>query len=176
MYVCTLRCPHFAAPCEIGSVEYEQIATYKTPCPLGENDSFQYIDENNLFMCLAVGSRTFSDYSYFSMKMDKILASKTDKTIVILSGGADGTDSLAERYAKERNYIFLCMPADWEKGKSAGYKRNDKMHKYLASHEDRGCIAFWDGHSKGTMHSFVLAKKYANQIRLVKVEVTRDER
>lgn len=59
MYVCTLRCPHFVAPCEIGSVEYEQIATYKTPCPIGENDSFQYIDENNLFMCLVVGSRTF---------------------------------------------------------------------------------------------------------------------
>lgn len=117
MYVCTLRCPHFAAPCEIGSVEYEQIATYKTPCPIGENDSFLYIDEKNLFMCLVVGSRTFSDYSYFSMKMDKILASKTDKTIVILSGGAGGTDSLAERYAKERNYVFLCMPADWEKGK-----------------------------------------------------------
>lgn len=168
MYICTLRCPHFAEPCEMETAEYERIASYKEPCPIGEADGFRYVDESNLFICLVVGSRSFTDYSLFCTKMDNILSSKADKTLVILSGGAQGTDSLAEQYAKEREIIFLCMPADWEKGKIAGPERNEKMHKYLASHKDRGCIAFWDGKSKGTMYSFALAKKYNNQIRVIR--------
>lgn len=142
MYICTLRCPHFAEPCEMETAEYERIASYKEPCPIGEDDGFRYVDESNMFICLVVGSRSFTDYSLFCTKMDKILSSKADKTLVILSGGGQGTDSMAER--------------------------NEKMHKYLASHKDRGCIAFWDGKSKGTMYSFALAKKNNNQIRIIR--------
>ena len=79
MYICTLRCPHFAEPCEMETAEYERIASYKEPCPIGEDDSFRYVDESNMFICLVVGSRSFTDYSLFCMKMDKILSSKTDQ-------------------------------------------------------------------------------------------------
>ena len=46
MYICTLRCPHFAEPCEMETAEYERIASYKEPCPIGEDDSFRYVDES----------------------------------------------------------------------------------------------------------------------------------
>lgn len=61
------------------------------------------------------------------------------------------------------------MPADWNNdGKSAGYKRNIRMHEYISKKDDRGVIAFWDGQSKGTQHSFELAKKYKNPIRIIR--------
>ena len=86
-----------------------------------------------------------------------------------MSGGADGVDTLAERYAEENHFAFRKMPADWNRyGKRAGYIRNDEMHRFISGFEHRGCIAFWDGRSKGTLHSIELAKKYGNPIRLIR--------
>lgn len=102
--------------------------------------------------------------------MDKLLQNKQKKTIVIVTGGAEGTDSLAERYAKERGYQLLIMRANWsEEGNAAGYNRNEKMHRYISVKEDRAVVAFWDGSSKGTKHSFRLAEKYKNQLRVIRV-------
>lgn len=61
------------------------------------------------------------------------------------------------------------FPAQWDEfGKKAGFIRNEQMHRYIASKQDRGVIAFWDGESKGTFQSFDLSKKYNNQIRVIK--------
>lgn len=54
------------------------------------------------FHCLIVGSRDYTDYASFKAKCDALLADKTD--IEIVSGGASGTDALAERYAHEHGY------------------------------------------------------------------------
>ena len=43
------------------------------------------------------------------------------------------------------------------------------MHEYLSKQKSRGVIAFWDGKSKGTAHSFELAKEFDNPIRVVRV-------
>lgn len=83
-----------------------------------------------MFYCLVAGSRTITDYNYIKETLDYFLQNKTEITIV--SGGARGVDSLAERYAKERNYGLKIFPADWDRyGKQAGYIRNDEMHKYI---------------------------------------------
>ena len=119
------------------------------------------------FYCLIVGSRNFADFTFFEQKVDYFLQNYSD--IVIVSGGARGADALAKRYAKERNLEYVEFPADWDKhGKSAGYIRNEEMHKYIAQFEKRGCIAFWDGESKGTQHNFPLAKKYNTPIKIVR--------
>lgn len=79
------------------------------------------------------------------------------------------TDKYAERYATEHNYHLIVFPAQWDEfGKKAGFIRNEQMHRYIASKQDRGVIAFWDGESKGTFQSFDLSKKYNNQIRVIK--------
>lgn len=110
---------------------------------------------------LVVGSRSITDYEYIKNTLDKYRNSDT----VIVSGGAKGVDTLAERYADENNLQKVIMKADWDKyGKRAGYIRNAEMHKFISDKEDKLCIAFWDGYSKGTAHNFNLAKQYNNPI------------
>ncbi len=119
------------------------------------------------FYCLVVGSRTFNDYSLLRTKLDDIL--RNHKDIVIVSGGAEGADSLAERYAKEKGYELKVFPANWNiYGRRAGYIRNVQMQAYISKAGQKGIVAFWDGESKGTQHNFGLAKKYSNEIRIIK--------
>ena len=118
------------------------------------------------FYLLIAGSRTFNDYSYLKERCDYMLQNQNRK-IVIVSGGAKGADSLAEQYAKEKGYELVVMPAEWDKyGKSAGFRRNEKMHQYIARFQKRGCICFWDGNSKGTQHNFDLCKTYDTPLRI----------
>jgi hypothetical protein len=39
-------------------------------------------------------------------------------------GKAKGADTLGEQYAKANGFAVKEFPADWNKGKSAGYERN----------------------------------------------------
>ena len=78
----------------------------------------------------------------------------------IVSGGARGADSLAEKYSKINNIPIKIFKADWNYyGKKAGFIRNKKMHNYLKQFENRACICFWDGVSTGTKHNFQLCKE-----------------
>ena len=118
------------------------------------------------FFCMIVGSRSFSDYAFLKKKMDYLLSLQNGR-VVIVSGGARGADSLAEQYAKEKGYETIIFHADWSLGKGAGYIRNREMHEYLSRQKKRGVVAFWDGKSKGTQHSFSLAKEYKNPIKII---------
>lgn len=129
------------------------------------------MQEDNKKYLLVIGSRSFTDYQYASHILDKV--ANGHKDIVIVSGGADGADALAKRYATEKGFEYIEFPADWKTyGKSAGYIRNEEMHKYIAQHETRKVVAFWDGVSKGTAHSFRLAEKYNNQLHVIRVGKT----
>ena len=120
------------------------------------------------FYCLVVGSRTFNNYELLKEKLDKLLVNYTD--VCIVSGGANGADALAERYANEKGYELKVFKADWDnKGKCAGYVRNAQMHKYISKFQNRGVVAFWNGNSKGTEHSFKLAEQYNNPIRIIRI-------
>lgn len=124
------------------------------------------ICSDDTFFCLVAGSRTFGDYERLRQTLDYIL--QYQNRIVIVSGGAEGTDTMAERYADERHLPCIVMRADWEKyGKKAGYLRNEAMHRFLAKQKKRGVVLFWDGQSRGTQHSFTLAKIYNNPMRLI---------
>lgn len=120
------------------------------------------------FHCLIVGSRGYTDYASFKAKCDALLDRKTD--IEIVSGGASGTDAMAERYAHELGCSLQIFPAEWSRyGKRAGYVRNREMHSYISTFPERGVIAFWDGQSKGTAQSFTLAKEFDNPIRIIRI-------
>lgn len=125
-------------------------------------------NSEDAFYCLVVGSRTLTDYDFFRTKMDFFLLNQ--KKVVIVSGGARrGADSFAERYAEEKGYPAEIILAEWDKyKKTAGYIRNEKMHQYISNKPKRGVVAFWDGISKGTAHSFSLSKKYNNPLKLVR--------
>ena len=120
---------------------------------------------SSYFICLVAGSRSFNDYELLSQTLDNLLSNQPK--VAIVSGGARGADSLAERYAKERNLPLKVFTADWNRfGKSAGYKRNRQMHEFIAKFQNRGCVCFWDGESKGTQHNFKLCDEFKNPLRI----------
>lgn len=120
-----------------------------------------------MFFLLVAGSRTFWDYKLLCDKLDFFLKNKKEVTIV--SGHCPhGADALAEKYAYERGIPLKLFPANWNKyGKRAGFVRNEEMHKFISNQKDRGVVLFWDGKSLGTKHSFSLAQKYNNKLKVV---------
>lgn len=113
---------------------------------------------------LVAGSRNYYDYDEFSDVMN--FAHKKYNITEIVSGGARGADALAERWAKENNIPIKIFKANWDTyGKSAGFIRNASMHNYLSQFENRLCLCFWDGQSRGTAHNFKLCGK--NNTRLI---------
>lgn len=121
----------------------------------------------NSFFLLVAGSRSFTDYEKLESTLDRLLENRPET--VIVSGGARGTDALAKQYAREKGFLYKEFPADWSKGRSAGYVRNRLMHSYIAKQNARGVVLFWDGKSPGTKQSFDLAKEFDNPLRVVRV-------
>lgn len=127
-------------------------------------------EDQEKFYCLVIGSRTFNDYELLKAKLDHYLQNHRTDTVIV-SGGANGADTLAKRYAAEHGCEYCEFLADWSKhGKAAGYIRNKKMHEYISHFDKRAVVAFWDGKSKGTFQSFSLAKEYNNQLVVVKTQ------
>lgn len=94
------------------------------------------------FYLLIAGSRGFEDYELLKQYTDYALRNRTE-SIVIISGGARGADTLAKQYAYEKQYEYLEFKADWNTfGKSAGYIRNEEMHKFISQFENRGALYF----------------------------------
>lgn len=79
---------------------------------------------------------------------DKMEAGLIPETVeAIVSGGAKGVDTTAEKFAKSRNIPFFKFLPDWEKsGRAAGPARNRKM----AQNADF-LLLIWDGKSKGSL-------------------------
>ena len=81
----------------------------------------------------------------------------------IITGGAMGTDSLAERIAHKYNIPILIYKPEWKKhGKGAGLKRNKTIIKNADT-----VLAFWNGKSKGTKNSIELAKKFNKELKII---------
>lgn len=103
-----------------------------------------------------VGSRTFTDYNLLRQTLDTLYP----QVSLIVSGGAKGADSLAERYAKEEGISTLIFKPDWKThGKAAGFIRN----KDIVEAADL-VVAFWDGLSKGTKNSMEHAEKMGKKL------------
>ena len=104
-----------------------------------------------------VGPRTFTDYTLLSKELSKY---KPDE---IVSGGAQGADNLAEKYAYYAGIPVTIFKPNWDKfGKSAGFVRNSQIVEYAD-----GVVAFWDKTSKGTEHSINLAKKANKKVTVI---------
>jgi hypothetical protein len=106
-----------------------------------------------------VGSRDFDNYDLLKKVLDNI-----GDIDVIVSGGAEGADKLSEKYARENNIKLEIYRPDWKNnGKAAGFIRNVDIW----NNADEG-VAFWDGKSKGTAHSFEISKKQNKKIHIIK--------
>ena len=116
-----------------------------------------------------VGSRTYKDYKEFKGLLSQKLFMICDRDedhlnkVRIISGGAIGVDSMAESFAKEHNIATTVYKANWETfGRSAGYIRNNDI-----MHASEVCIAFWDGESRGTLHTIGLFRKFEKDVHII---------
>lgn len=81
----------------------------------------------------------------------------------IVSGGAKGIDSLAEKYAKEKGIRLTVFLPEYEcYGRVAPIVRNKKIVDYADK-----VIAFWDGNFKGTLSVMKYAEKTAKPCEVV---------
>ena len=106
---------------------------------------------------IVAGGRDFTDYEFMKESLGHLFAQEDfcgDPDIKIISGMADGADTLAIRFADEFELTKILFPANWKlHHRMAGFLRNEDMME-IATH----LVAFWDGKSKGTQHIIELAK------------------
>lgn len=134
---------------------------------ISKSIKYQVIDENNTNNGLSlaiIGSRTFKNYWYAKKRILEILDSENIEPSRIISGGADGSDKIAEMFADEYGFGIDVIVPDWSIGKYAGLKRNTEIV------EKSDCvIAFWDFKSRGTLDSINKAKKLNKPLYIVDI-------
>ena len=83
----------------------------------------------------------------------------------IVSGGAVGIDTAAANYAKENGITLTEFLPDYQRYKrGAPLKRNQQIAEYADA-----VLAFWDGSSRGTMHTVNLFKTLNKPVTIVKL-------
>ena len=106
---------------------------------------------------LIVGSRSIENFDlspYVSADVD-----------TIISGGANGIDSLAEQYADlHRLSKYILRPHYNLYGRAAPLKRNEKMVDMADT-----LLVIWDGRSKGTQYTLKYAQKANKPLTIIQV-------
>lgn len=106
---------------------------------------------------LIAGSRSITD-------IDISQYIPTD-TSLIISGGANGVDTLAEEYADKNRISKLILRPRYDLyRRAAPLKRNDEMVQLCDK-----VLIFWDGVSKGTKHTIEYANKIGKPIEIITV-------
>ncbi|MBP3436798.1 MAG: hypothetical protein J6K61_02690 [Clostridia bacterium] len=104
---------------------------------------------------LIVGSRSIKEFDlspYVSADID-----------TIISGGANGIDSLAEQYAdKHRLSKCILRPRYDLYGRAAPLKRNEQLVDMADA-----VLIIWDGFSRGAQYTLNYAKKKNKPITLI---------
>ena len=96
---------------------------------------------------LVVGSRSIQTYD-----LEKHIPGEI---YMIITGSANGIDSLAEKYADRKHLSKLILRPQYNRyGKGAPLKRNEELVEFC----DMALIV-WDGRSKGTKYTLDYAQK-----------------
>lgn len=84
---------------------------------------------------------------------------------LIISGGAKGVDTLAEKYALSHEIETLILKPDYERfGRGAPLKRNESMIQQADM-----VLAVWNGKSRGTAYSIEYAKKQGKPVQVITI-------
>ena len=120
---------------------------------------------SNLKKFAVIGSRTINNYYIVYSYLKQYLP----KDAIIVTGGAQGVDMLAEVYAEMNGHPCEVYEAKWDIfGKSAGMRRNVDMAR-----NSTHCFAFWDGKSPGTKHCIEEMKK--RNVKTIIIDVTDED-
>jgi len=109
-----------------------------------------------------IGSRGFNDYNLIEQTLNKV-----ESISKIISGGANGADTLAEQYANKNNIEILIFKPDYKK-----YNRGAPLKRNLQIIDSADIIfAFWDGESKGTLHAINYARKSGKEVNIISYNI-----
>jgi hypothetical protein len=105
---------------------------------------------------IIAGGRDFNNYF---LLLEGVVESGFDITSVV-SGCAQGADTLGELFARDMDLPVHQFPANWDKyGRAAGPIRNGEMANF-----GEALIAFWDGKSSGTKNMIQQAQSKGLQV------------
>ena len=108
-----------------------------------------------------VGSRSIDD-AEFVFDGIKQTIKKHPRISGLVSGGAEGPDTLSQRFAKEKGMSILIIYPKWNQlGRGAGFSRNWEIVNFCDV-----LIAFWDSCSKGTQHTSKIAESAKNILQI----------
>lgn len=107
---------------------------------------------------LIVGSRSICNFD-----LSQYIPSDTD---LIISGGANGIDRIAEEYADKHRLSKLILRPQYKLfGRAAPLKRNEIMVDLS------DCVlVIWDGVSKGTQYTINYATKKSKIVRIITID------
>ncbi len=107
---------------------------------------------------LVVGSRSIREFDLSPYICDRI--------DMIISGGAEGVDTLAEQYADKHRISKCIVRPHYELyGRAAPLKRNEQMVDMADE-----VLVIWDGHSKGAQYTIKYAEKKHKPIVVIKID------
>jgi hypothetical protein len=126
---------------------------------------------------IIAGSRWITNYDVVCQAIEESGFEITE----VVSGTANGADTLGENWAEANDVPVKPFPADWKNLKvkgavirqnkygkynaAAGHLRNERMAKY-----GEALIALWDGVSRGTASMITLARKYELKVYIFMVD------
>jgi YspA, cpYpsA-related SLOG family len=107
---------------------------------------------------LVCGGRDYTDGDRVQTVLMKLHAKYAIE--LVLTGAAQGADTLGMLWARDHEVPFMGVPAKWSiDGKAAGPKRNERLLKLVRSVGHQNCcvVAFPGG--SGTAHMVGIAKE-----------------
>ena len=110
-----------------------------------------------------VGGRGFNDYESLKKELSKFIEENSISLNYIVSGGAKGADTLAEKFAEENSLEMIVFEPDYEKfGRAATLQRNTQIIENADT-----VFAFWNGKSRGTHDSIKKAEKLRKKLIII---------
>ena len=104
---------------------------------------------------LIAGSRSIKEFD-----LSPYIAPDVD---TIISGAANGVDTIAEQYADKHKLSKIILRPDYRRYKrGAPLKRNDAMVELADM-----VLVIWDGVSRGSKHTIDYAKKLNKEVRVI---------
>jgi len=118
---------------------------------------------------IGTGSRSWEDVNKIRHEFDRLQLMHPWGVFLLAVGDARGADQLMAYVAHDKDWTVELWPADWKgSGRGAGFARNVQMVNRGGDY----CVAFWDGKSSGTAHTFRLAKDRGIETILVEADHT----
>ncbi len=120
-----------------------------------------------------VGSRTFRDYRLLCENLDGLRCEYDNAVPPVLmrlvSGGAQGADKLAERYAAENDLLIEVLKPVWRVNGVYNHRAGLERNSDIVARADL-VMAFWDGVSTGTRDTITKAERRGIEVRKVMVK------